>query len=279
MKLSLSARVAEGFADKRIATLPLAALADLAAREGYDGVCMRASQVGVHSARDEVRAAAAALQARGLAVSMVTGDFAIPENSEAGPGALRHIGPYLDLADALDCDLLRVAMKTADDIEWARRAADEARERGLRLAHQCHTRSLFETVAASLAVLRSVGRPNFGLIYEPANLELCGQDYGAATLRAFAPWIFDVYLQNQRLHAAGADRLETWCRGAVAFDQIPLWEDGGMDVAVVFDGLAALGYDGYVTVHQACAGLGGAEEAARRTAAHLRRLGPFAERT
>ncbi|MEZ4729587.1 MAG: hypothetical protein R3E79_20855 [Caldilineaceae bacterium] len=66
-------------------------------------------------------------------------------------------------------------------------AADEARERNIRLAHQSHTQSIFETVAGSLDILQRVGRPNFGIIYEPANLALCGEAYGPATLRPFSP--------------------------------------------------------------------------------------------
>ena len=70
---------------------------------------------------------------------MLTGDFPIPENSDQGPDALRNITPYLDLAEQLGAPLLRVCLKTDEDIAWARRAADEAAERDLRLAHQCHT--------------------------------------------------------------------------------------------------------------------------------------------
>ena len=270
MRLSISVRVAESFRDKRQATMSVTDLADVANAEGYHALCMRASQVGTHSLRDDVVTAARELGDRGLAVSMVTGDFPIPENSEEGPDALRNITPYLDLADALGADLLRICMKTADDIEPARRSADEAAERGIRLAHQCHTRSLFEEVDASLEVLRQVGRANFGLIYEPANLELCGQDYGAVTIERLAPHIFNVYLQNQRLDAEGKDALSTWCRGDVSFDQIPVWEDGGLDFESLMPALEAVGYDGYVTVHQASAALGGPRDAAARTAGFLR---------
>jgi sugar phosphate isomerase/epimerase len=278
MKLSLSTRVAESFGDKREATIELEDLAQIAAREGYYALCMRASQVGVDDSRERLRTARTALESRHLSVSMVTGDFAIPENSAAGPGALRNIEPYLDVADDLGCDLLRICMKTDDDIQWARHAADAAQERGLRLAHQCHTLSLFETVDEALEVLRSVGRSNFGLIYEPANLELCGQPYAGRTLEALYPWIFNVYLQNQRVHAGGADHIETWTRGAVHFDQCPLWEGGGLDVTRIVDELDRLGYSGYITVHQASAGLGGAEEAARRSSRYLRDIGSFEDR-
>ena len=48
MKLSLSVRVAET-ASKRDATHTFVQLTELAAGLGYEAVCMRASQVGIHS--------------------------------------------------------------------------------------------------------------------------------------------------------------------------------------------------------------------------------------
>lgn len=279
MRLALSVRVAEAFEDKRRATASLDELARIAAGNGYAAICMRASQVGVHSPPAEARRARQTLDAAGLAVSMVTGDFPIPENDDArGPAALRAIGPYLDLAQTLGADLLRVCMKSDDDIPHARRAADQAAERGLRLAHQCHTRSLFEEVDRSLEVLAAIGRPNFGLIYEPANLDHCGQDYGPQAIRRLAPHVFNVYLQNHRIHAGGAATMNTWRRGPVAFDHVPMWEAGGLPFADILAALADTGYDGYVTVHQAFAGLSGPGEAAARTAAFLRSVAPTADR-
>ncbi len=197
MKLALSVRVAEGFGDKRRATASLDDLARIAADNGYAALCMRASQLGTHSPPDEVRRGRQTLDAAGLAVSMVTGDFPIPENDDVhGPEALRDIGPYLDLAEAMGADLLRMCMKSDKDIPHAQRAADQAAERGLRLAHQCHTRSLFEEVDRSLDVLAAIDRANFGLIYEPANLDHAGQEYGAATIRRFAPYVVNVYISR-----------------------------------------------------------------------------------
>ena len=56
MKLSLSVRVAET-ASKRDATHTFAQLTELAAGLGYEAVCMRASQVGIHSPLEEITAA------------------------------------------------------------------------------------------------------------------------------------------------------------------------------------------------------------------------------
>ena len=73
MKLSLSVRVAEKFLAKREANMTLQQLASLAAQHGYDALCMRASQVGVHSPPEAVAAARTMLAARRLPVSVLTG--------------------------------------------------------------------------------------------------------------------------------------------------------------------------------------------------------------
>lgn len=272
MELSLSVRVAESFGNKRVSAIPLDELAGIAAAAGYDALCMRASVVGVHSAAGAAARARRIAAAHGLTVSMVTADFAVPENSCEGPNSLRRITPSLDVAERLGADLIRICMKTEEDVVHAQRAADEARERGIRLAHQSHTRSLFETVEGSVAALRAVGRRNFGIIYEPANLALCGQGYGESTLRAFEPWLFNVYLQNHTPDPDGAQPMETWTRGEVMSTLRPLDARGGIDFPSIFDGLRAIGYDGYVTMHQAFGGAMTPAEATRRTASFLRGL-------
>ena len=54
MKLSLSVRVGEKYTDKRQAAISLNELADIAVASSYHGLCMRASQVGIHTPREEV---------------------------------------------------------------------------------------------------------------------------------------------------------------------------------------------------------------------------------
>jgi sugar phosphate isomerase/epimerase len=270
MMLSLSARVAESFGSKEKTTMTLDELIRLARECGFAALCMRASQAGVHTPPDEVRALRGRIDAAGLRVSMVTGDFAVPSNDEHGPDCLRRIGPYLDLAQAFGADLIRVCMKQDEDIPWAQRAADAARERRIRLAHQSHCASLFETVEGSLRVLRAVGRENFGLIYEPANWLIAEEDYGRSTIRRLVPWLFNVYVQNHRLAPDGKASVKTWKRGPVRLEHIGLWEPGGVDFAEVFGGLRDAGYRGFVTVHQAFAGVMPVEESVRRSADHLR---------
>ena len=272
MKLSLSARVAESFGNKRVVDIDLSKLAEIARQAGYQALCMRASMVGIQNTNEQIARARNTLDTNDLAVSMATGDFAIPENGDEGPGCLRNITPHLDLAEALRCDLLRMCLKTEANIPHAQKAADEAGERNIQLAHQSHTRSLFETVSGSLSVLKQINRPNFGLIYEPANLALCGQDYGPDTLRAFQPYLFNVYLQNHAPDPGGEMPMRTWTRGTVQSTLRPLDAPGGIVFERVFEGLTDIGYDGYVTLHQAFRGDLPPAEAAVRSANFLRSL-------
>jgi sugar phosphate isomerase/epimerase len=271
MKLSVSCRIAEGFRSKEESILSLSELCDLAVQAGYEAICMRASQIGVHSPPDRVAAARETIRARNLGVSMVTGDFDIVYNNQRGPNCLTHITPYLNLAEALDAPLVRVCIKHDSDIASACRAADEAAERGITLVHQCHVQSLFETVDQIEKRLRQIDRPNFGLIFEAANLEECRQDYGPATIARLAPWIQNVYLQNQRLNPSGAVTLDTWTHGPICFDVIDIPDAGGIDFSIVFDGLKQAGYDGIITVHQSAPEDGSSPTvAATKTATFLR---------
>jgi sugar phosphate isomerase/epimerase len=271
MKLSLSVRIAEAACKTKL-NVALAEILRLAVENGYAAICMRASAGGVQTPREELRRIAEHVAQAGLAVSMVTADFNVPLNNAAGPNSLRDIGPSLDVASALGCDLIRVCLKQAADIPFAREAADRAAECGIRLAHQCHTTTLFEQIDRAIEVLQEIDRPNFGLIYEPANLMLCGEPYDVTALRRLQPYLMNAYVQNHRLDPAGPEELETWCRGPVRFHHLPLWEDGGVDFRAAVDGLKAVGYDGYLTVHQHYAHIMGPDEAATMSARYLRRL-------
>jgi sugar phosphate isomerase/epimerase len=274
MKLSLSVRIAEAACKTKL-NVPFRDLVQLAAELGYRAVCMRASAGRIGTPLDELEQMRGEVERAGLVVSMVTADSDVPINNDDGPNSLRDIGPSLDVAAALGCDLIRICLKNEGDIEQARRAADAAAKRNIRLAHQCHTTTLFETVERSLEVLGQIGRDNFGLIYEPANLMLCGETYGVDTLRKFEPYLMNVYVQNHALDSDGPVELETWCLGPRRFRHIPIWEPGGVVFEEVMTALSAIDYNGYFTIHQAYGEIMGPREAAVESAAYLRKIGDF----
>lgn len=278
MKLSLSVRIAEAPCKTKL-NVPFAQLVALAKELGYQAICMRASAGGIDTPQSELESMRREVEDAGLIVSMVTADSDVPLNNDDGPKSLRDITPSLNVATALGCDLIRVCLKRSDDVEHAQRAADLAAEHGIRLAHQCHTTTLFEEIAASLDWLDKIGRNNFGLIYEPANLMLCSQPYDVTALRQLKPWLMNVYVQNHRLDengpVEGPISLETWCQGVRRFHHIPVWESGGVDFDSVMQGLIDIDYNGYFTVHQAYAEIMGPRDAAVESARYLKSFGCF----
>ena len=272
MRLSLSVRVAESFENKEKSSLTIDQLIALAKANGYAALCMRASQAGVQTPKAEAAEIARKIRASGLPVSMVTGDFAIAKNDAHGPDCLRNITPYLDLAQLFGSNLIRICIQKEDDIEWAAKACREAARRHIRLAHQSHCSTLFETVEGSVRVIKAVNQPNFGLIYEPANWMISGEDYGAAAIHRMRPYILNVYVQNHRLNPHGSAVVQTWKKGPVRLDHIGLWEKGGVHGEEVFRALREIGYQGYVTVHQAFEGVMSVEDAVRKSREYLQPL-------
>lgn len=262
MKLSLSVRIAETPQRKDRAALAFDPLARLAATLGYEGICMRASQASIDTPAEQLAPMKQLIDELGLAVSMCTGTASLAANDEQATAPLRDIGPHLDLSERFGCDLVRVMIQRADDIPWTRRAADIAHERGMRLVHQTHIRTLCETVAETLDVVSQVNRENFGVTYEPSNLAICGDDYGPDELRRLQPHLFNVYLQNWHIHPDGEMTIDT-NRGEVRADQPPLSDERGLDLGRVFAGLGEIGYEGWVTVHQALGPGETVEQAAR----------------
>jgi len=250
MKLSLSVRIVEATCKKRL-KVSFEELVSIAAETKYDALCMRASAGGVQTPFDELRRMREMIENNNLHVSMVTADSKVPLNGDDGPDSLRDIGPSLDVAEALGCKLIRVCLKKDEDIPHAREAAKQAADRGMCLAHQCHTTSIFERVEQIIANLEAIGQPNFGLIYEPANLMLCGESYGTDTLCQLAPHMMNVYIQNHQLDQEGPVSLPTFCRGEVRFHHLPIWESGGIDTSKVFSGLHEIEWEGHFTIHQA----------------------------
>jgi len=250
MKLSLSVRVAESPKRKDVAAVPIEQLAPLARAAGFAALSMRASVVSVASTSREVRRVKELLDAEGLAVSMVTGDIGLAANDTAATAAIRDIRPYLDLAEQLACPLVRVMMQSRDDIPHARRAAELAAERKMKLAHMTHWGTLIETAEDALRVVQEVGRPAFGVVYEPANIMACGGDHGASAIRRMAPHLVNVMFQNLRKDPESPIAFDSNRHGRVAVRYVALDDASGLDARAMIETLKEERYGGWITVHQ-----------------------------
>jgi sugar phosphate isomerase/epimerase len=250
MKLSLSVRIAEHESRKDQAAVPIEELAPLARAAGFQGLSMRASVVSVDSTPGRAAEVRHLLDGLGLQVSMVTGDLALAANRGPVDRILHEPEPYFQLAETLGCDLLRVMLHDDPEVRLVRRICDAAHERGLRLAHQTHWNTLFETVDGSLEVIRRVGRSNFGLTFEPANLLICGDDYGRFAIERLAPHLFNAYFQNMRVVPGGPVVWNTLTHGPVAAEYLPLGDTTGLAIAEMIVALQAVGYNGWFSIHQ-----------------------------
>lgn len=276
MQLSLSTRIGESFRDKRSLSTPFPEIVAAARAAGYRGICLRAAVAGVESPPERVAEVRGLMEEAGLAVSMVTGDVSLAANDEQATDALRNITPHLDLAEAVSSRRIRVMIQREADLPHARRAADEAAERGVLLCHQIHCNTLFERIDECVELVGRINRRNFGITYEPANLLGVGEDYGPEQIKRLGESIFNVYLQNFRVDPAGTTVFKTRGR-PVAVTLLPLADTSGVVLDRVFAGLEAIRYDGWVTVHSA--GLPGrsaaewAQEYHATLAPYLRRAG------
>ena len=153
------------------------------------------------------------------------------------------------MAEMLGAGLIRVTVNSEEDIQWVRGAADPAGERGIAVVQETHTDSPFETVSECLHMIRKINRKNFGILLDPANLVLCGQDYGAESLKPLAPSIFNVYVQNVRTDQQG-DLSVTTRSGEVRYRRLVVGESGGVEIRRLVEGLQEINYSGFLTSHQ-----------------------------
>ena len=148
-------------------------------------------------------------------------------------------------------------VRNLEDIIWAQRAADEAKERRIRLVHHAESNTLFATFDITMQTLKKVNRKNLGFLYDECQWMVNTKDYRpdlmVSNIKAVSPWLWNVYVKNQVGGPGPTNRPET-----------KLSDAGGVDFAKMFDGLKAINYSGYVTVHESNAPYGSAEEAARQ---------------
>lgn len=270
MKLSLSVRIAELQNQKDRAFMPLEQLAALAKEVGFEGLSMRASAVSVDSPPERVQEVRQLLDDLGLAVSMVTGDVPLAANAGDVARVLRDPMPYVRLAQALGCDLIRVMVRSDEEVELLKVACDTVAAHGVRIAHQTHFFTLLETVDESLQVVKRVDRPNFGITFEPANLLICGSEYGRRAIERLAPHLFNAYFQNMRLSADGPVRWRHRDGGPeVRAEYAPIGDHSAIDVSEIVAALRDVGYDGWFSVHQPLQPGQTVEEAIRESYAAL----------
>jgi L-ribulose-5-phosphate 3-epimerase len=255
---------------------PLVEAVELAATIGYTGMALFAvpGHLPLEVSEAQVEQAARVLEKSGVqAVGIWTylGYFA-QESDAKCEADLETLGRYLDIAEALDCDMVRVIPggpdlpRDAREDHWERAAhyltegCDRALGRGIGLVLD-NNHGLTATVDGALELLSRVDRPNLGLNYDPGNLYRYGKYYAVEALERCGDHVWTMQAKD----AARSSEGDRW--------QLPLGE-GELDYGAIFEWLVDNDWEGVVIAEGAPGSLPAGEDRARakRDYQALRRL-------
>ena len=250
MKISISSRITEQSDNKEKSFLSLDNFIKLASKNKFDGVSLRPSMISNDSSEYLVNQAQKLFNVNNMKVSMITSNIHVAKNDELASDMLRNITPSLDLAEKLKTSLIRIMIKNSDDIFYARKALDEAKERNLKLLQQTHWGTLAETLDETVTLIKTINRKNFGITFEPANLMACGSDFNKNALNQLLPHIENFYFQNIILDKKGKHVFPTIHNGDVRVKYISLDNSKGINIFSFLDFLREKKYDKWFTIHQ-----------------------------
>lgn len=164
---------------------------------------------------------------------------ASPDDVERMLGQVRR---YCQFADLLGCKYIRQvsAMGSPSDLseevwrrtaEGLRAAADVAAEYDKWIVLETHDGQIVETPESTVKLVGMIGRENIGVTFDPGNHVRRPADYGPRGIGKLGSLIVNVHIKD-----ATVDR------------QQRLFGEGDMDWALVWEGLAEIGYDGAIGV-------------------------------
>ena len=250
MKISISSRITEQSNNKEKSFLSLDSFIKLASKNKFDGISLRPSMISTHSSKYLVNQAQELFKVNNMKVSMITSNIHLAKNDELASDILKNITPTLDLAEKLKTSLIRIMIKNSDDIFYAKKALDEAKERNLKLLQQTHWGTLAETLDETVTLIKTINRQNFGITFEPANLMACGSDFNNNALNQLLPHTENFYFQNIILDKKGKHIFPTTHNGDVKVKYVSLDNSKGLNVFSFLDFLKEKKYDKWFTIHQ-----------------------------
>lgn len=238
IKLSVSGRLVEvGY---RYCEMDVPEFLTFAHDCGYDAVELRATQLKEDLTVEEAE------EFRRLADELGMGfSCCIPPGVRDDEGGLQGIERFVPIARVLGCDVLKVWVGEAG---WLRDACDLVRPHGLRIVVQTHAGGPFESVDSCLGMIAGIGRDNFGLQYDPANLFIAGRGYGEEAVKRLGGHILQLSVQNVR--PAKPDEPGAMEEEGFYYARCPLWDPRGLDFSSVLRGLRAVGFEGYITLNE-----------------------------
>lgn len=219
---------------------------------GHEGIEVRVAADGQinpetytpQQGKDVVRAA----EDIGIRICCLTSyynDFVSPEKRDTEIGGLKRIA---EMAAELGCPLIRAMggkcntrekraeVIRARSIEGLQVVADHAARLGVKLAVETHIGFQCLTAGATADFVRTVDRPNVGILLDYAWVHYAGAESAVQALKAVGPYLLHCHVKDWKY--VGGDREK---RHAV------LMGKGDVDWPVFLSALKAGAYSGYVS--------------------------------
>lgn len=232
---------------------------EIAANVGYDGIELmgRAPHLPPDTPKARVRELAHRIADRGLSVPCLgayAGGFSQLEESDRRQ-QLEQLERLTEMAVAFKCPLVRIwaggpEPERATAAHWQRaaeglqRSAEIAAACGVNLGLELHYCYLQQDVPGVLHLLELVDRPNLGVIYDPANLYVAGEDYGPAIVCRLGRQILHVHVKD----SVRADAPAPGVAGPPSYFYRPQpLGQGRVDYGPVLAALRDIGYTGYLS--------------------------------
>ena len=230
-----------------------------AGEAGYDGLELRTNErhLPATTTPEKARTLRRQIEGYGMHVSCIASFVGEGAGGDQDKWAahFEDFKRFTELAHELDCDLVRVilggpasAVATEADwvqpVIWLKKIESFAAANGVYAVIEIHNGDLVDDVDSGIKITHEVGGQHLGLIYEPANMHICGKSYGAEAVKALAERILHVHVKDVVLHAPKEVGSQP------PFEIVPLGK-GEMDYLSVFRGLHEIDYNGYVCVELA----------------------------
>lgn len=122
---------------------------------------------------------------------------------------------------------------------------ERARHHGVRALVELHHKTITPSASAALRLVDGLDPAHVGVIHDIGNLVYEGYEHPLAGLQLLGPYLAHVHVKNAGWVRTGADRVD----GTAAWDVewMPLGA-GQADIGVLFESLATIGYDEWVTL-------------------------------
>ena len=224
---------------------------DLFAEIGYDGIEVRVQHDGQINASTYTaelgRRILRRLADRGLEICCLTPycrDFVHPEEREAELAAFRRV---IDIAAKLRCPIVRsyggISVPEGEEEEayWnrtvsgIRACAAYAQERQISIAVETHLGSLTFSATDTLKMIQAVDRPNVGVLFDYAWVDLRAEETPEAAFDMIRPHLLHCHVKDWVVHERETME-KTSC----------LMGEGDVPWPPMLQMIAQSGYDGYV---------------------------------